>query len=113
MPFYNPTKKKIDFSLLLIELADGEIEVCTAVLPVGDHTEDFMKDSTQKIYEGSAEFDDGNFAIDYVLYVDKVKASLLALVSGAQGSEPKMSARSSRQEETATRSSKISESQSS
>jgi hypothetical protein len=50
MPFYNPTKKKIDFSLLLIELTEGETEVCTATLPVGDHTEDFMKDSTQKIF---------------------------------------------------------------
>jgi hypothetical protein len=38
MPFYNPTKKKINFNLLLVELAEEEIEVCTAALPVGDHT---------------------------------------------------------------------------
>ena len=72
-----------------------------------------MKDATQRSFEGSTEFDDGNFSIDYVLYIERSKANLLALVtSGVQLSEPKLSARGSKDDSNTNRSSKISEAQS-
>jgi hypothetical protein len=67
-----------------------------------------MKDSSQRIFEGSTSFDDGNFTIDYILYVDRVKASLLALVAG--GSQIKaVQPESLRTKQDDNKSSKLSE----
>lgn len=94
MPLYNPTKRKVDFSMTLVEVADDEIESTSCPIPVGDLTEEFMKSGTNN-FTKTAYFDNDDFSIDYVLYMDKNKANLLALVgSQVRGATPSKPTRS-------------------
>lgn len=92
MPLYNPTKRKVDFSLTLVEVAEEEIESTSCPILVGDMTEEFMK-SGKNTFQSTGYFDNDDFSVEYLLYVDKNKANLLALIGSSQirGATPKPS----------------------